>query len=120
MKQASGVPALLAAALAVHNQIHDRAARIRVRLALHAGEICHDEHGVTGTALNLAFRLLAAEPLEQALAGSPGVLAMIASPWFYDEVIRHDPASAPAAYRPVHIIVKRTRSAAWIRRWDAR
>lgn len=111
----SAVAASLAAALTAHNQAHDRPARIRLRLALHAGEICHDEHGVTGTALNLAFRLLEAEPLGRALADSAGVLAMAVSPWFYDEVVRHDPASAPAAYRPVHITVKRTRTAAWVR-----
>jgi hypothetical protein len=89
---AGSVPRELAAALAGHNQAHDRQARIRLRLALHAGEIHRDDHGVVGTSINVAFRLLEAEPLRRALADSSGVLAVIASRWFFEEVIRHDPA----------------------------
>jgi tetratricopeptide (TPR) repeat protein len=108
----------LAAALSEHNQAHDRPARIRLRLAVHAGEICHDAHGVAGTAINVAFRLLEAAPLKRALAGSSGVLAVIASRWFFEEVVRHTPASDPASYRRVPIAVKETRDSAWICRPD--
>ena len=112
------VPRELAAALSEHNQAHDRQARIRLRLAVHAGEIHHDAHGVTGTAINVAFRLLEAAPLKRALAGSSGVLAVIASRWFFEEVIRHTPASGPASYRRVPIAVKETQDSAWICRPD--
>ena len=114
----TGVPRELAAALAEHNQAHDRQARIRLRLALHAGEIHHDEHGVASTAINTAFRLLEAGPLKQALADSSGTLAMIASQWFYEEVIWHTPASAPGSYRRVQVSVKETTATAWICRPD--
>jgi hypothetical protein len=70
---------------------------------MHAGEIHHDQHGVTGTAINTAFRLLDAEPLKQALRDSPGTLAVIASRWFFEEVIRHIPACAPASWRRVGV-----------------
>ncbi len=43
---------------------------------------------------------------------------MIASQWFFDEVIRHDPASGPALYRRVHVSVKETSATAWICRPD--
>jgi len=112
------VPRELAAALSEHNRAHDRQARIRLRLAVHAGEIHHDAHGVAGTAINVAFRLLEAAPLKRALAESSGVLAVIASRWFFEEVIRHTPASSPASYRRVPIVVKETKDTAWICRPD--
>jgi len=45
-------------------------------MALHAGEVNYDEHGVTAASINLAFRLLDSDPLKAALAGSSGVLAV--------------------------------------------
>jgi hypothetical protein len=104
----------LAAALAEHNGAHDAEAQIRLRLVIHAGEIVQDEYGVAGAALNLAFRLLDADPLKAALRRSAGVLAAIASQWYFDEVIRNDPASAPESYWPVRISVKGTQASAWI------
>jgi tetratricopeptide (TPR) repeat protein len=115
---AVSVPRELAAALIEHNRAHDRPAWIRLRLAMHAGEIHRDDHGVVGTAINVAFRLLEAEPLKRALAGSSGVLVVIASQWFFEEVIRHDPAGNPAGYRRVQISVKETQGIAWIGRPD--
>ena len=112
------VPRELAAALSEHNQAHDRQERIRLRMAVHAGEIHHDAHGVAGTAINVAFRLLEAASLKRALAGSSGVLVVIASRWFFEEVIRHTPASGPASYRRVPIVVKETHDSAWICRPD--
>jgi tetratricopeptide (TPR) repeat protein len=82
-------------------------------MALHAGEVHYDEHGVTAAAVNLAFRLLDASALKAALAGSPGVLAVIASSWFFEEVVRHGMADA-AAYRPVEVAVKETTTIGWI------
>src|SRR6266496_3697397 len=49
---------VLAAALAHHNQTHEQPERFRLRLAVHAGEVQSDEHGVVGAAINLAIRLL--------------------------------------------------------------
>lgn len=102
-----------------HNQVHGPDARMRLRLALHAGEVLHDAHGVTGTAVTLAFRLLEAGQLKQALAGSPGVLAVITSAWFYEEVIRHTEGYAPATWRRVHVAVTETREDRWISLPDA-
>jgi hypothetical protein len=67
---------------------------------------------VTAAAVNLAFRLVDASALKEALAGSPGVLAVIASSWFFDEVVRH--SGAAAGYRPVQVAVKETRTISWI------
>ena len=67
---------------------------------------------MTGASVNLAFRLLDASPLKAALAGSPGVLAVIASSWFFEEVVRH--SAVAATYRPVEVSVKETVTTGWI------
>jgi len=108
------MPRKLAAVLREHNATHSTGERIRLRMALHAGEVYYDEHGVTAASINLAFRLLDASPLKAALAGSPGTLALIASSWFFDEVVRHSPAGDAATYRPISITVKETTTVAWI------
>ncbi|MGH3761738.1 ATP-binding protein [Actinophytocola sp.] len=107
-------PQRLVAAIHHHNDGRAPEEQIKLRMALHAGEIRHDAHGVTGAALTLAFRLLDAPALKTALAESLGVLAVIASAWFFDEVVRHNVASRPATYRPVWVEVKETSASAWI------
>ena len=108
------LPSALVAALEAHNRTRPGQERIRLRMALHAGEINYDEHGVTGASVNLAFRIVDAEPLKAALAGSPGVLAVIVSSWFYEEVVRHIAADDRASYRPVPVAVKETITTGWI------
>ncbi len=107
------LPSALVTALRTHNGTHPGPERIRLRMALHAGEVQYDEHGVTAAAVNLAFRLLDASALKAALASSPGVLAVIASSWFFEEVVRHG-ASGASAYRPVEVAVKETTAIGWI------
>jgi tetratricopeptide (TPR) repeat protein len=92
---------------------------MRLRMALHAGEVHPDAHGVTGNAVNRTFRLADASALKSALDNSAGVLALIVSDWFYDEVVRHEPAAGPGCYRRVRAVVKETRAVAWIRVLDS-
>ncbi|MEV4316749.1 NACHT domain-containing protein [Actinocrispum sp. NPDC049592] len=112
------LPAELVRALHEHNRTHCAEERIRLRMALHAGEVNYDEHGTTAAAINLAFRLLDAQEVRRALATSPGVLVVATSSWFFDEVVRHSPASRPDTYRPVDVRVKNTRAVVWIARPD--
>jgi class 3 adenylate cyclase len=106
------LPSAMVAGLCGHNGVHPDQEQIRLRMALHAGEVCYDEHGVTGASVNLTFRLLEAIPLKQALAGSPGVLAVIASSWFFEEVVRH--TGVAARYHRVDVVVKETTTTGWI------
>jgi len=76
------LPGRLAAAITRHNAGSSAPERMRLRVALHAGEVYHDAHGVAGAAVNHAFRLAEAAELRSALAASPGVLAVIVSDWF--------------------------------------
>jgi tetratricopeptide (TPR) repeat protein len=107
------LPSALVVTLSAHNATHPRQEQIRLRMALHAGEINYDKHGVTSASINLAFRLIDAGPLKAALAASPGVLAVIVSPWFYEEVVRHS-ATEAASYRPVAVAVKETTTTGWM------
>ena len=112
------LPGELVMALAEHNDTHCQQEQVRLRMALHAGEVYFDQHGVTAASVNLTFRLLEAPQLKAALAESSGTLGLIASEWFFDAVIRHAPASSPATYRPFRVTVKETTTVGWIARPD--
>lgn len=112
------VPRALAAMLSDHNATHPAQQRIRLRMAVHAGEVAYDRHGVTAISVNLTFRLLDAKPVKDVLAESSGVLAVITSEWFFEEVVRHSVDVDPATYRPVQVVVKETAAVGWICRPD--
>ncbi|MFL6143240.1 MAG: ATP-binding protein [Labedaea sp.] len=105
------LPALLEAGLLAHNSSAAPALRICLRMALHAGEVRYDKHGVVGTAVNHAFRLLDAPPFKSALAESDGVLGVITSSWFYEEVVWH--STVRDAYVSIPVSVKETTTIAW-------
>ncbi|ONI71029.1 hypothetical protein ALI144C_51695 [Actinosynnema sp. ALI-1.44] len=107
------VPGRLVEALNGHNRVHAAGEQIRLRMAVHAGEVLLDEHGATGVAINHTFRLLDASPLKDALAGSVGVLAVITSDWFFREVVWHS-AADETRYRHKHFTVKETEAVGWI------
>jgi hypothetical protein len=109
------LPGVLAAALSRHNETHPPEEQIRLRLALHAGEVNYDDHGVTSTSITHTFRLVNARALKEVHKESPAVLAIIASSWFFDEVIRHNERNQPDFYRPVTVTNKETTMPAWIR-----
>src|SRR5260370_26428296 len=99
------LPSALVMALRAYNDVHTDQQRIRLRMAVHAGEVNYDDHGVTSAAINLTFRLAQANPLKAAIAGPAGVLAIIVSSWYFDEVVRHS-AAVHALYRRVRVTVK--------------
>jgi len=109
------LPITLAVALGVHNGAHPPEEQINLRIAIHAGEIHYDRHGVTGAALIHAVRLLDSTTLKGALAASSEELAIASSSWFYDEVIRHSEHSQATAYTPATVTSKETTTSAWIR-----
>jgi hypothetical protein len=111
---AESLPLSLIKEVRRHNANRASAGQIRLRLALHAGEISFDAHGATGPALTFAFRLLDAAPLKQVLATSPGVLAMATSDWFFEEVVRQSPVCEPNRYRQISVAVKETITTAWV------
>jgi hypothetical protein len=109
------LPGALTTRLEQHNRTHLPEEWLRLRLSLHAGEVCYDDHGVTASAITLAFRLLSARSVKATFAGAPAVLAVVASDWFFREVVRNSPAADPATYQRVRISAKETRTLAWVR-----
>ncbi|MGH3878237.1 MAG: ATP-binding protein [Actinophytocola sp.] len=113
------LPDRLVAALRAYNAGRPENERIRLRLSLHAGEIHHDEHGVAGRSVNLAFRLLDAAEFKQAHARSTGLLALITSTWFFDEVVWHSATAGRDTFRRIRVVAKETDAEAWVRLVDA-
>src|ERR1700754_2902598 len=98
----TSLPSRLETALARHNaaaeqRSGDRAAatQIQLRIAVHAGEVTFDEHGVLGAAIDDTFRLVEEPLLKTELAGSQGACALIASEWFYSDVVYHHEDAQP-------------------------
>jgi hypothetical protein len=118
----TGRPERLEAALACHNAAMERrggeravATQVRLRVAVHAGEVTFDKHGVVGAAIDHTFRLVDAPPLRAALAGSLDACALIVSDWFYSDVVYHHREARPDIYRPVGCEVKGIELSAWLR-----
>jgi tetratricopeptide (TPR) repeat protein len=109
------LPSRLAGTLGRHNAARPKPERIRLRMALHAGEVYQDAHGFAGTSINQAFRLVDAPEPRIALRNSAAVVVLIVSDWFYDDVVRHYEAAAPSDFRQVRVAVKETDMKAWIR-----
>ncbi|MFD2472694.1 tetratricopeptide repeat protein [Amycolatopsis silviterrae] len=107
------LPGAIVETLEVHNRVAAEAERIRLRLAVHAGEVHYDKHGVTSNAVVLAFRLVDTPGLKAALAASSSVLAMMVSTWFFDEVVRHSQASRPETCRPFPVSLKGSHTTGW-------
>jgi tetratricopeptide (TPR) repeat protein len=105
------LPGHLLGLLSEHNAAHDSEERIRLRVALHAGEVYHDDHGVAGRAVTHAFRLVDAPTFRAAAAGSTDDLAVITSTWFYEEVVWH---SGLTGYERVAVGHKETTTTAWV------
>lgn len=105
--------------LRAHAQRHGGTAReLRVRLALHAGEVARDGRGWVGTDLNTAFRMVDLPALRGTLAAAArAVLAVAVSEVLYEAVVRHGyPGIDPAEYAAVDFSVKELRDRRlWLR-----
>jgi class 3 adenylate cyclase len=108
----------LSGLLVAHNGTADEATRIRVRVALHAGEVCLTPAGeVAGSPLEILARLLDAPPARAALAAAPRTVpvALLMSQHFYDETVRQGYEGIdPAAFHQVGFTVKELTADAWL------
>ena len=75
---------------------------LRLRVAIHAGEVHFDRRGFFGEEVDVACRLLDARRFKRVLSESPEPLALIVSEDIYWSIVRHDYAGIRgAAFRPV-------------------
>jgi hypothetical protein len=89
---------------------------MRLRVALHAGEITRDHIGLHGTDLNTASRLVDAQPLREVLAAAQrSHAAVIVSDAWYRAVVKHGHEGISAeSFAPVRITVKEVDETAWV------
>jgi class 3 adenylate cyclase len=73
--------------LASHNA--EDPAQLRLRAAIHAGEVNYDRRGCFGEAIDLTFRLLDAPESKTALRNVTGPLILVVSDALYQSVVRH-------------------------------
>lgn len=83
---------ILASLLVAHNSsisLVDQPRVLRLRAVIHAGEVVYDEKGPFGEDLDLAFRLLDAPRFKTHLKHATVPLALVASEYIYQTVVRH-------------------------------
>jgi hypothetical protein len=103
------------AGLRRHNKVSSEAAQIRLRMALHAGHVSFDAHGVAGQTLVHAFRLLEAPAFKTAFAATRCELGFVVSDRLYDDVVRHGPGLIdPDLYDAISVSLKETEARAWV------
>ncbi|MEU8968394.1 hypothetical protein AB0D11_03810 [Streptomyces monashensis] len=108
----------LAVRLRTHNRTASPLTRIRVRVALHAGDVHVAPTGeVAGSPLEVLARLLDAPPARAALAKAPESVtaSLLLSRHYYDETVRHGHLGLfPEDFRQVTCAVKEHTSDAWL------
>ncbi|HEY6492835.1 MAG TPA: hypothetical protein VIZ43_06140 [Trebonia sp.] len=91
-------------------------ARMRLRVALHNGEVLFDDDGLAGETVVALMRLLDAQELREALAIAPDDLAVIVSDrMHHDAVVQRHRGIDPAEFREVRVSLKEFSEPAWIR-----
>ena len=75
--------------------------RLRMRAAIHAGEVHFDENGCYGEALDLTFRMLDAHQVKRELQQATGSLVLVTSEYIHRTVVRHGyPGINEQSFRP--------------------
>jgi hypothetical protein len=106
----------LVTALRLFNRNRLPQARMRLRLALHAGEVHLDGDGFGGGSLVVVMRLIDADALRDALKTAPHDLAVIVSEQLHrDVVLQQYRGIDPGEYHEVRVSRKEFNQFAWIR-----
>jgi WD40 repeat protein len=89
--------------------------RVRLRVAMHVGEVDHDGRGLTGVAVVLASRLVNAQSFKDKFRESGAALAFITSGEVYESVIRRAGRDIdPDDFEQVLVTEKETKTTAWM------
>ncbi|MGH3852121.1 MAG: hypothetical protein ACRDR6_01205 [Pseudonocardiaceae bacterium] len=107
----------LVAGLSRHNEHKSLQEWMRLRVALHTGEVQRDREGWAGDALTTAFRLSEAQVVKKTFAAAPRAQCIIvASDYLFQAVIRHGhPLVKADDYRPVSVPLHDGSMRAWVR-----
>ena len=105
----------LAASLAARNRRSPGDERLRLRVALHRGEVLIDPHGFVGRALVEASRLSNAAALRGQLDATAADLTLIVSDQMWRQLTGpHDEPLGPGGYQPVSVSTHDVTTRAWI------
>jgi hypothetical protein len=105
----------LVSGLARYNRTAPDAARLRLRVVVHAGELLRDDHGITGEDLVLAFRLLDADAVRAHLLQTETDLVLVVSDVIYQGIVKHAYGGIePTRFQPVWASAKETSVRAWL------
>lgn len=105
----------LPTALYDHNRLASDTAKIRMRAAVHAGDVEITSKGVVGTPAVEVFRLLNSKKLYAQLEESGDLLVFAASEAIHRDVIRHDHSGVRVDhFHPIDAGDKEPRVSAWI------
>ena len=85
------IPALAGLLAAYNGSVSpaDQPHKLRLRAVIHAGEVHYDGKGFFGEDLDVAFRLLDAPRFKAHLKSATVPLALVASDYIYQTIIRH-------------------------------
>jgi hypothetical protein len=98
-----------------YNAIMAHAAQIQLRMAIHAGYVYTDRHGITGRAVIHLFRLMEAPVFKAELAHRHADFALIVSDYLHEEIIGDSPGQiGPGSFQSITVDLKETRSRGWI------
>lgn len=104
------------AGLRRHNLVSNEGAKFALRMALHAGFVRHDEHGLIGEAIVHLYRLLDGPAFKDSVAAHGSTLGLVVSQHVYDVVVRPDRGLIdPETFSKLSVINKETVADAWIR-----
>ncbi|MGA5817213.1 hypothetical protein ACPC54_05035 [Kitasatospora sp. NPDC094028] len=110
------VPAL-ATAIHEYNGTSRPAAQIRLRAALHSGDVFRDDHGYVGRHVSHAFRLLDGPELRGVLTASASVLVLAVSESVWHEL--ELPSPDGTRYAEIVISTKEHAARAWVAEFGA-
>jgi hypothetical protein len=96
-----------------HNSTHRDSARFQLRAAIGVGPLASDAMGPSGDEITKIARLVDAPLFKQAMDKSGASLGVIATPFIYETVIKHD--QSLAGYRQVQVDVKTFNGPAWMK-----
>lgn len=105
----------LTVCLRQYNRLVADAVQIRLRMAVHSGPVFTDTNGKVGRCLVHLYRMLEAPAFKHAVAASGADLGVIASEQIYRDVIEQAAeVRGLGVYRPIEVVLKETRSTAWM------
>ena len=106
----------LAEAISAHNASVAATFQIRLRVAVHAGEVHRDGQGWVGRDIITACRLVNGQPLYRRLRHRPRTnLVLVISDLIYQSVVRHHYRDInPTAYTRIRVSAKELNTEAWL------